>query len=84
MRRELKVTYEDEREESFALLPFGVVLAERHFDGNVPSIEGTLYAAWAIHKPTDDFEAWCKSLTYFREVAVGEAAPLVEEPSPES
>lgn len=68
MTRELKVTYEDGREESFALLPFGFVLAERHFSGDVPPFEGTLYAAWAIHKPNDDFEAWCRSLASMQEV----------------
>lgn len=77
------VTYEDGRSDSVRLLPIGLVLAERHFKGALPPMEGSLYATWALLKPGIDFEAWLGTITNATEVAEEDTAPLPEGPPPE-
>lgn len=75
------VEYEDGKTDTVRLLPIGLVKAERHFKGQLPPVEGSLYAAWVQLKPGPSFDDWLGSLVSIREQNEDEV-PLPEEPSP--
>lgn len=53
------VTFEDGTVEEVRLNPKVMVLAERHFGGRVPPIEGTLWTAWQrLGRPGGKFDDW--------------------------
>lgn len=81
MATTVTVSYEGDRTETITVLPIGLVIAERHFKGSLPPVEGTLYAAWACLKPGIGFEQWLGSLTAISEKQ-DDSDPLAEEPSP--
>lgn len=59
----VKLTYEDGRTEEVKLNPRTMILAERHFKGDAPAIEGTMWAAWnKLGRPGGDFDAWSESV----------------------
>lgn len=82
MATQVTVTYEDGREDAIQVLPIGYVLAERHFAGRLPPLEGTLYAAWATLRPEAKYDEWLASLTSATEEVVESPGPLDEAASP--
>ena len=90
-RVRVSVTYVDGGGDSVVLRPVGLVAAERHFAGQPPAVEGTLYAAWwqlsreqhAGGMPT--FGDWLDSLDTIAEAAENPtpaAPPEQSQPSP--
>ena len=78
----LSVTYEDGNSEDIRIKPAGIVAAERHYGGDMPGIEGTIYAAWFTKGMPGDFDAWLGSLedaSDHKETS----PPLAQGPSPE-
>lgn len=82
MATTVTVTYEDGRTDSIPVLPIGLVKAERHFKGELPRVEGTLYAAWAVLKPDVGFEDWLASLAAIDEQTEEAPGPSAEEAQP--
>lgn len=53
------ITFEDGSVEEVRLNPKVMVLAERHFQGKLPPIEGTLWSAWQrLGRPGGSFDDW--------------------------
>lgn len=53
------ITFEDGSVEEVRLNPKVMVLAERHFAGKLPPIEGTLWTAWVrLGRPGGKFDDW--------------------------
>lgn len=79
----LSVTYDDGSTEAIVIRPAGIMAAERKFGGDMPEVEGTMYAAWFLKgMPGGDFDAWVGGLA--DATTKNEAAlPLAQEPSPE-
>lgn len=82
MAVKVTITHEDGHTDEVRVLPIGLVLAERHFKGDLPRIEGTLYAAWATLKPATKFDEWMASIVNVDETEES-VAPLPEGPPPE-
>ena len=82
MAVKVTVTYEDGHSDEVRVLPIGLVMAERHFKGDLPRIEGTLYAAWATLKPGVAFDAWMENIVDVDETEE-QMGPLPEGPPPE-
>lgn len=62
-----------------------MVQTERHFKGEIPAIEGTLWACWKKLAPGVPFEQWMDTVEDMKQAEGDEAAvPLVEEPAPVS
>jgi hypothetical protein len=75
------VTYEDGTTDSVSVKPIDLVMAERHFKGSLPPVEGTLFAAWSRLKPGSSFNDWLALLAAIDEQQE-ESVPLAETPSP--
>ena len=55
----INLILDGDRKESVKLTTRALVEAERKFGGNIPGMEGTLYAAWiALGRPTQKFDDW--------------------------
>lgn len=81
----LSVTYEDGNSEDIRIKPAGIVAAERHYGGDMPGIEGTIYAAWftkGMPGGDDGFEAWLNGLADASDHKET-SPPLAQGPSPE-
>lgn len=77
----LSVVYDDGTSEDIRIRPAGIVAAERKFGGDLPGIEGTIYAAWFTKGMPGDFDSWLNSLAEASDRQEAQA-PLVETPSP--
>lgn len=62
----ITATLEDGTTEVLPIRPVGLIAAERKFGGDIPQMEGALYAAWyglrAGNPDMPDFEEWLASL----------------------
>ena len=66
-RHQVTVAYDDGNADTVVLKPVALVMAERHYKGNVPPIEGTLYAAWWLlgkeqRRELPPFADWLESI----------------------
>lgn len=82
-RIEVAVQYEDGTGDTVILKPVALVAAERHFKGNMPGVEGTLWAAHYLltreGTVTDSFADWLERLVVVEErPANPTSAPTVE------
>lgn len=81
-----RLTYEDGSTEDVEVRPILMVKAERKFKGDIPPIEGTLYACWLKLKPGPPFDVWLETVDNFEKLDAEEPeeGPLGGEPSPDS
>ena len=67
-RQQMSISYDDGTTVVVAVRPFGIIAAERHFGGDMPQIEGSLYAVWSQlraagdERAAVDFDEWAQSL----------------------
>jgi len=80
------LAYDDGRVEEVVVKPVAVVAAERHFKGNVPANEGTLWAAhWLLVKERGlalNFADWLESLAGVEEFIADPTQAPPAAPSP--
>lgn len=71
----VRLNYSDGTTEDVRLNPKVIVLAERHFKGQLPQVEGTLWAAWQrLGRPAASFDTWLDTIDDVIETMV-EARP---------
>ena len=81
MARKVKLTFNDGQPEAeVEIRPGLLVQAERKFKGDMPPIEGVLFAAYKGLKPAMPFEQWLDTVDDFEQSEDGEQArPTVED-----
>jgi hypothetical protein len=82
MATTVTITYADEHEDAVELRAIDMVKAERHFKGALPSIEGTLYAAWQRLRPGASFNDWLDDVDRMDVKTEDDGDPLATGPSP--
>jgi hypothetical protein len=82
-RVRISVEHDDGHVDEVVLRPLALVAAERHFKGNVPAIEGTLWAAHYLLKPDKTFADWLEGIAGVKEETVppSSATPAAASPS---
>lgn len=78
------IEHEDGHVDEVLLRPVALVAAERHFKGNVPPIEGTLFAAHWMLKPGRPFADWLEGIVRVEETASPPSSATSAEPAPTS
>jgi len=81
-RVEVTVTYVDGSTESVVLRPVALVAAERHFAGNVPPYEATLYATFYMLRRPESYADWLESLDGAEEHSAPPTSATPSAPSP--
>ena len=71
----IDLVFDDGRKESVKLTTRALVEAERKFGGQIPGMEGTLYAAWFKLGRPGKFDDWLDTVEL--DVDVPEAEPAV-------
>ena len=66
------------------LKPVHLVAAERHFKGNPPGVEGTLWAAWYALRVEAPFADWLESIVAVSEETVPPSSATAPATSPTS
>lgn len=80
MARRVKITFSDGQPDAEVEIRAGLLVqAERKYKGNMPPIEGTLFAAFKGIKPSMPFEQWLDTIDEFEEAAGEDAHPTNEE-----
>lgn len=83
----ITIFYEDGNSDEVSLNAVDYVKAERHFKGSLPTIEGTLYAAWRKLRPGSKFDEWLNTVDRMDNDADDDDeeddGPLAPAPSPE-
>lgn len=79
-RSAVRVLFDDGHDELIIIKPLAAVATERKFKGDVPVMEGTLWAAWySQKKPMNNFDAWVSKLDAVEEVVVGADGNVIED-----
>lgn len=83
MAKKVRLTFNDGSDPAeIEIRPGLLVQAERRFKGDMPAIEGTLFAAFKGLKPSMPFEQWLDTVDDFEQAEDGaETHPTNEEPS---
>lgn len=84
-RATVTIVFSDDSTKVVPMRPVALIAAERAYGGDLPKVEGSLYAAWfTLGKPGDNFNAWVETIDAVQETveADGPAGPLAQEPSP--
>lgn len=77
------IVFEDGSKEPVNLRIPDMVQAERHFKGEIPPLEGTLWAAWKKLKPGPPFDVWVETVDAVEHgEAEDQAGPLEDEAPP--
>jgi hypothetical protein len=76
-------TYRDGGGDEVEVTPLALVAAERHFKGQIPRVEGTLWAAWFVLGKNGNFDDWLAGLKTIDE-REDEVAPFDQAPSGDS
>lgn len=78
------VTYVDGESEVVPIRPVGLIAAERRWGGEMPQIEGSMYAAWftlkAQRPDIGDFDDWLATLDSISETPSENPPEAVETP----
>lgn len=77
----ITIVYSDGEEDEVELNAVDYVKAERHFKGVLPTVEGTLYAAWRKLRRGGKFDDWLATVDRMDSRDEDED-PLDEGPSP--
>ncbi len=86
-RVQVTVSYDPEleREPDVVILrPVHLVAAERHYKGNIPGVEGTLWAAWYALRIERTFADWLDDLEGIAEEQVPPSLATAPATSPTS
>lgn len=76
------VTYEDGTTDTAKLTPRVLVEVERHYNGKIPRMEGTMYGAWhKLGRPGGKFDEWLDTVEEVDESDGEQADPSVPEAS---
>lgn len=67
MATKVRLTFVDGSDAVVRLSPRALILSERHFGKDMPAIEGTFYAAWAVLAPGVPFDEWLEQIDDFEE-----------------
>lgn len=84
MAGRVHLRFEDGAEADVELRMPLMVQTERHFKGDIPAIEGTLWACWKKLAPGMPFEQWMDTVEDMSQTKDDDAevsAPLVEGPA---
>lgn len=78
------IKFDDGTEAEVDVRMAGMVRAERHFKGEIPPLEGTLWACWAKLKPGVPFDDWLETVESMErpEDVEGASGPLDQEQPP--
>jgi hypothetical protein len=78
------VTYIDGASEVVPIRPLGLIAAERRWGGEMPQIEGSMYAAWftlKVGRPDiGEFDDWLATLESIAETPAEDPTEAVETP----
>lgn len=74
-----RITFENGDVEDVKIKPGDLVMAERHFKGQLPNVEGTLYAAWHRLGRPGTFDKWLDTVDEI-DRSEGGPAPFDEGP----
>lgn len=78
------VTYVDGTSEVVPIRPVGLIAAERRWGGEMPQIEGSMYAAWytlkAQRPEIGDFDDWLATLDSIAETAPEDPTEAAQTP----
>lgn len=79
MATRIVVTFEDGSSEEVRLTPRAFIEAERKFKGELPAVEGVLYAAWfKLGKPRGHFDTWVDTVDEMSHIE--DDAPVPTQP----
>ena len=83
-RVKVTVEYDDGTTDEVVLRPVALVATERHFKGNPPPVEGTLYAMHYQLRIAESFGDWMDRIAAIEEEAVDPTKAAASAPSPTS
>lgn len=84
MASTITLGFGDGTTEQVEVRPALLVKVERHFKGDVPPIEGSLYACWLALRPGIPFEQWMDTVDTIDQGQEAASGPLDQAPSPAS
>lgn len=77
-----RITFENGDVEDIKIKPGDLVMAERHFKGALPNVEGTLYAAWHRLGRPGGFDKWLDTVEEIEKLGEG-GDPFPADPGDE-
>jgi len=83
-RTDVTITYVGGLEKTVTLRPVVLVATERHFAGNIPPVEGTLWATWYSLQVPASFADWLESIDAVSETTGPPISATLAAPSPPS
>lgn len=84
-RVEVTIEHDDETVDVVVLRPAALVIAERHLNGRLNGMEGTLFAAWhQLGRPAGKFDIWLESVAGAQERAFDPKSESSTAESPSS
>lgn len=79
-----KITFEDGSTAEVVVKPALMIQVERKFKGQVPPLEGTMYACWLkLRQSGQSFDEWAETVDNLEQEEPETPDPLDPAPSPE-